>query len=70
MFDDQVTYIPLGALATRLGLPQSYLKTLADKRAIPSLNVKGRLRFNPLQVQEALDRVAAEQRAQGQTDER
>jgi hypothetical protein len=52
-------YLPLEALAARLNLPQRYLKGLALASDIPSLNVNGRLRFNPAAVQQALDKLAA-----------
>ena len=65
MYDE--IYIPLNKLSSRLGLPETYLKDLADRKVIPSLNVRGRLRFNPLQVQDALDGIASKK--QGVTHE-
>lgn len=52
-------YISLEALAATLGLPQTFLRRLADQREIPSLNVNGRLRFDEGEVREALNRIAA-----------
>jgi len=49
-----IEYLPLDALATTLGLPRPYLRRLTDEGRIPSLNVNGRLRFDELQVREAL----------------
>jgi len=51
-------YITLNKLAGQLGLPEEYLKNLAEQNIIPSLKVKNRLRFNPEAVQQALDRIA------------
>jgi hypothetical protein len=53
------TFISLDHLAARLGLPKTYLKQLAEKRSVPYLLVSGRMRFNPVQVQDALDRIAS-----------
>lgn len=52
-------YISIEVLAAATLLPQKYLRRLADTGVIPSLNVNGRLRFNPAQVQAALDELAA-----------
>ena len=52
-------YISLEVLAAKLRLPLKYLRKLAKTNKIPSLNVNGRLRFNPDAVQEALDKIAA-----------
>ena len=52
------TYLSLEALAAELCLPKRYLKSLAEKRSIPALDVNGRLRFNPETVQKALDNIA------------
>jgi len=62
---DDTQFISLDALANRIGLPKTFLKELADKRLIPSLDVNGRRRFNPLQVQEVLDRLAADKESGG-----
>jgi hypothetical protein len=51
-------YISLEVLAAKLRLPLKYLRELAKTNSIPSLNVNGRLRFNPVSVQQALDRIA------------
>ena len=59
MKDTKYTYVSLEALAVELGLPKVYLKQLAVKGSIPCLNVNGRLRFNPVAVQQALDKLAA-----------
>ncbi len=53
-----ISYLPLDALATTLGLPKGYLKDLAAQNKIPSLNVRGRLRFDIEQVRFALNRMA------------
>jgi len=58
-------YISLEVLAATFKLPMSYLRELAETNNIPSLNVNGRLRFNPVAVQQALDKLAAK----GETDE-
>jgi hypothetical protein len=50
-------FISLEALAAELCLPKSYLKVLAAKKLIPSLNVNGRLRFNIVTVKQALDEL-------------
>jgi len=60
MFDDENTFISLDHLAARCGLPKTYLKELAESGDIPCLNVNGRRRFNPVRVQQALDRIAAD----------
>jgi hypothetical protein len=52
------TYCSLEALAATFQLPQHFLRELALRRDIPSLNINGRLRFNPLQVQDALNQLA------------
>ncbi len=59
MFYDESTFISIDPLASHLGLPKSFLKELADKKMIPSLDVNGRRRFNPVKVQEVLDDMAA-----------
>jgi hypothetical protein len=51
-------YITTEKLSTRLGLPREYLLGLAQRKQIPALSIKGRLRFNPAAVQSALDRLA------------
>jgi hypothetical protein len=48
----------LSALATALGLPQQYLRDLAQRNLIPFLVVGGRMRFNPKAVGDALDKLA------------
>jgi len=52
-------YISLEVLAATFRLPINYLRELAKANSIPSLNVNGRLRFNPAAVQQALDKLAA-----------
>lgn len=52
-------YWSLAALAENTGLTKKYLRELAEQKIIPSLNVRGRLRFNPVAVQKALDRMAS-----------
>jgi len=56
---DKNTFVTLDALANHFNLPNSYLKELAEKNLIPSLNVNDRLRFNPEAVQQALGKLAA-----------
>ena len=65
MFDDESTFVSLDHLAARLGLPSTYLKRLAERRAVPCLRVSGRMKFNPLEVQQALDRMAAGEQPEG-----
>lgn len=65
MKNAKYTYVSLEALAVELGLPKLYLKQLAVKGSIPFLNVNGRLRFNPVAVQQALDKLAARGDANG-----
>ena len=60
MLFNKQNFIPLGRLAIRFNLPKRYLKELAGKKLIPSLDINGRLRFNPAAVQQALDKLAAE----------
>ena len=55
------TYLSLESLAIDLGLPGKFLKELTAKGTIPSLNVNGRIRYNPVQVQNALDELADSQ---------
>jgi hypothetical protein len=57
--DNANTYLSLEALAATLSLPQNYLRGLAESEDIPSLNVNGRLRFNIIAVQQALDKLAS-----------
>ena len=59
MFDAE--FISLSRLSNRLGLPEAYLKNLAASGSIPSLNINGRLKFNPEAVQQALDKLAEQE---------
>jgi excisionase family DNA binding protein len=52
------TYYTLESLAIKLNLPQGYLRQMAEGKKIPFLVVGGRKRFNPAQVQAALDKLA------------
>ena len=52
------TYLPLDVLATTLGLPRNYLKKLSQAGQVPFLDVGGRRRYDPIQVNEALRRIA------------
>jgi excisionase family DNA binding protein len=61
--NDTSTYLSLEALAATLSLPQTYLRKLAEGGNIPFLNVSGRLRFNPSQVQDALNQLAEKRRS-------
>ncbi len=58
MNDTKYNYMSLESLAIELSLPKTYLRQLIEKRAIPALDVNGRLRFNPAAVQRALDNLA------------
>ncbi len=62
-------YISLEILAAKLKLPQNYLRNLAESHQIPTLNVGSRLRFNPEAVQQALNKIAASQEAEGHHDD-
>lgn len=65
---NQISYVPLNRLASRFDLPERYLKELADKSLIPSLNINGHRKFNPAAVEKALTRLAAaEERKQKPT---
>lgn len=56
---DENTFVTLDALANHFNLPNDYLKKLAEKKLIPSLDVNGRLRFSIGGVQQALDKLAS-----------
>jgi len=51
---DHSEYMSLEALAAGLHLPKRFLRRLASQRLIPALDVNGRLRFDEVQVREAL----------------
>jgi len=51
-------FVNLNVLAQDFGLPAAYLRDLAISRKIPSLNVRGKLRFDPDSVTSALDKLA------------
>jgi excisionase family DNA binding protein len=53
-------YIPLHALASRLGLPRRFLREQARRAVIPYLRVGGRMRFEEAAVREALRRHTAQ----------
>jgi len=55
---DLHSFVPLDCLAASLALPRAYLRRLADQKAIPSLDVNGRLRFDERAVRDALLRLA------------
>lgn len=59
MINAKYTYVSLEGLTATFRLPLSYLRELAETNKIPSLNIKGRLRFNPEAVQEALNKMAS-----------
>ena len=63
---ETIKFISLEALAVTLNLPQKFLRELADKKQIPSLDVNGRLRFNPEVVQSALNQIAAKELAKAE----
>lgn len=50
----EAVYISLDVLATRLGLPRTFLREHARRGTIPALNVHGRLRFEETAVRDAL----------------
>lgn len=65
MIIDKNTFVSITALSNHFNLPNSYLKKLADKGLIPSLDVNGHRKFNPLAVEKALERLqGAEQHKQ------
>jgi len=66
MFHDG--YITLDGLSTRLNLPGSYLRNLAEGNRIPFLLVKGRMRFHEDQVREALGNLARNTHASNTKD--
>jgi hypothetical protein len=57
MLIDKNTFVSIVALANYFNLPNDYLKKLADKGLIPSLDVNGHRKFNPLAVEKALERL-------------
>lgn len=57
MLIDKNTFVSIVALANHFNLPNNYLKKLADKGLIPSLDVNGHRKFNPLAVEKALERL-------------
>jgi hypothetical protein len=59
-------YVSLEGLAIELYLPKMYLKRLTERNLIPSLDVNGRMRFNPSAVQNALDKMASKGVAQNE----
>jgi excisionase family DNA binding protein len=67
MFDNG--YITLETLATRLSLPQKFLKQLAHNNEIPFLNVNGRLRFCEADVKVALSSLAQQSSIGGNDNE-
>ena len=62
------TYCSLEALSAILQLPQHFLRERAIAGDIPFLNVGGRLRFKPSQVQEALEKLAKQRQGRGALD--
>jgi hypothetical protein len=54
----ETKFIGLSLLAQNLGLPSAYLRDLATTGKIPSLNVCGKLRFDPDAVERALGELA------------
>ena len=63
--DTRYTYVSLEVLARVFSLPRNYLTVLAKAGKIPSLIVKGQLRFNPDAVQSALGKMATEEVGDG-----
>ena len=55
-------FISLTHLSSELKLPRDFIAELAKNGQLPSLNVKGRLRFNLETVKHALDNLAAKVR--------
>jgi hypothetical protein len=68
----QTKFVNLNVLAQDFGLPATYLRDLAISRKIPSLNVRGKLRFDTDAVAAALDKLAMGDGAgdEGVVDER
>lgn len=60
-------FLSLEELSTKLNLPRTYLRQLADAGTIPCLRPGGRRRFDTKAVGEALSRLAA-QGERGGTD--
>jgi len=56
---NETEFVSLDRLATHFDLPKPYLRNLAEKGLIPSLDVNGRRRFNPLAVEKALERLSS-----------
>jgi hypothetical protein len=56
MFNEN-NFLTLNRLAGHFDLPKNYLRGLADKGLIPSLDVNGHRKFNPLAVEKALERL-------------
>jgi hypothetical protein len=57
--------VTLISLADRLELPRDWLREEALAGRIPCLHIRGRLRFNPVAVEQELARLAATSRAAG-----
>ena len=55
---DTKLFIPVHALARRLGLPAAWLRAEADAGSIPSLRAGRRLMFNPEDVERVLSKRA------------
>jgi excisionase family DNA binding protein len=51
-------FLPLDALAARLGLPRTFLREQVKRRTIPVLRIGTRLRFDETAVRDALRRLA------------
>jgi len=52
------SYLPLEPMASRIGVPKSYLRQLAERRQVPFLDVNGRKLFYPPAVVDALNRLS------------
>jgi len=56
--DDRILYFDsLDGVARRLLLPKSYLQQLVAEKKLPYLDVRGRKRYNPVDVKKALDKI-------------
>lgn len=52
-------FCSLGFISQETGLPQSFIRKLAEENKIPALSVNGRFRFNLEAVKQALANLAA-----------
>ena len=57
------TFISLSQLSEITGLPRATLRRMAEERKLPVLRLSRGLRFNPIQVQKALEHMAASEQS-------